>query len=71
MDLSDGVDNETWEFHRRWGDYSRWIALAIKDVELSHEVAEIEQAASPTSDAKAAIRATIERRYTLPAEGRG
>jgi hypothetical protein len=42
-----------------------------KEVELSCEVADIEQAASPKSDAKVAIHATIERRYTLPAEGGG
>jgi hypothetical protein len=68
MDLADGVDEETWSFHRDQGDYSSWIGSAIKDADLSRDVAEAEQSALSAPHAKAAIREAIERRYTLPAE---
>ncbi|MDQ2803715.1 MAG: Cof-type HAD-IIB family hydrolase [Pseudomonadota bacterium] len=67
VEMADGVDEETWEWHRRKGDYSRWVGLAIKDHELTEQVAVIEQGGMPTGEAKARLRAEIERRYTLPA----
>ncbi len=67
VEMAEGVDDETWEWHRRRGDYSRWIGEAIKDRELSGEVAGIEADALPAGEARARVRAEIERRYTLPA----
>ncbi|MDQ2801306.1 MAG: HAD-IIB family hydrolase, partial [Pseudomonadota bacterium] len=67
LEMGDGVDDETWDWHRRQGDYSRWIGLAIKDHELTEEVAAIEQGNLPTGEARARLRAAIEQRYTLPA----
>ena len=61
------LDEPSWEFHRRRGDYSRWIGLAIKDADLAREIRAIEQAASSPAEARDAVRAAIERRYTLPA----
>jgi len=62
-----GVDAETWEFHRRQGDFSRWVELSIKDRELTGEIAGIEQGDQPFEAAREAIQDAIERRYTLPA----
>ena len=67
LDLADGVDNDTWHFHRQQGDYSRWISIAIKDEDLAAEVGEVERGAEKIVEAKLAIRAAIEKRYTLPA----
>ncbi len=67
LQLGDGIDEPSWEFHRRRGDYSRWIGLAIKDADLAREIAAVEQDASPPAAARAALRQAIERRYTLPA----
>jgi HAD superfamily hydrolase (TIGR01484 family) len=66
--LADGVDDETWEFHRRQHDISRWFQTAIKDPGLAAEAADIESRTdlSP-ADSRARIRAAIERRYTAPA----
>lgn len=36
------VDAATWEFHRRPGDFSRWIGLSVKDRELTAGIADIE-----------------------------
>jgi HAD superfamily hydrolase (TIGR01484 family) len=69
LQLADGVDDETWEFHRRRGDYSKWARAAIKDNQLADELAEIEadRAADPR-DTRAAVRAAVEARYTLPVD---
>ncbi len=67
LEMGDGVDDETWDWHQRQRDYSRWIGLAIKDHELTEEVAAIEQGNLPTGEARARLRAAIEQRYTLPA----
>jgi len=68
MQIGDGVDDQTWDYHLRKGDYSRWIAAAIKDQTLAGQVREIERhtALSP-SQSRQEIRAAIEARYTLPA----
>ncbi|MBV8887023.1 MAG: hypothetical protein JO235_23930 [Chroococcidiopsidaceae cyanobacterium CP_BM_RX_35] len=67
--LAQGVDDETWLYHLRQGDYSRWFRSAIKDEELANEAAQIERRATNTSAAESrdSIKAAIEQRYTLPA----
>jgi hypothetical protein len=69
LQLADGVDDETWEFHRTKGDFSNWVRQQIKDNQLADELAEIEEDrdAEP-KDTRAAVRAAIEARYTLPAD---
>jgi len=69
LQLADGVDDETWEFHRTNGEYSTWIRTHIKDAALADELVEIEskKRAKP-HDSRAAVRAAIETRYTLPAD---
>ena len=68
--IANGVDLDTWEHHRRAGDYSRWFREVIKDTELAHAAAEIET--DPTLDPAASrskILAEVSRRYTAPARG--
>ncbi len=67
VEIGAGVDAETWEFHRRQGDFSRWVGLSIKDRELTDEITSIEQGAQPFEAAREAVQEAIERRYTLPA----
>jgi len=71
LQTADGVDDETWMFHLRQGDVSRWFAEAIKDKGLADEAAAVERdgAATP-DDARARIRAVVEKRYTAPATSR-
>jgi hypothetical protein len=66
--LAEGVDDATWEYHLRRGDYSRWFRDMIKDPGLADEAARVEQTpdVSP-ADSRAQIRAAVEKRYTLPA----
>jgi hypothetical protein len=68
MQMADGVDDETWTYHLREGDYSRWFRDCIKDEELAAEARRVEQltGVSP-QEGRALIRSAIEQRYTLPA----
>jgi hypothetical protein len=66
--LAEGVDEETWEYHRAQGDYSRWMKEGIKDKRLSAEVAEVEQDAGLDSTvSRQRIAELVQRRYTAPA----
>jgi HAD superfamily hydrolase (TIGR01484 family) len=67
LQIADGLDQETWDYHRRRGDYARWIKTAIKDKWLAGEVAAIERSDLPSAKARLGIREAIETRYTLPA----
>ena len=35
MQLADGVDDDTWTYHLRQGDYTRWFREKIKDDALA------------------------------------
>lgn len=61
-----GIDQETWLFHLRRGDYSRWIRDSVKDDDLARLVQQIEQNhdLSP-QDTRNRICDAIEARYTL------
>ncbi len=69
LQIADGVDDDTWTHHLRQGDYSQWFRSKIKDNDLAAEAEEVEKHSelSP-QDSRAAIRAAVERRYTLPGE---
>jgi hydroxymethylpyrimidine pyrophosphatase-like HAD family hydrolase len=69
LQLGDGVDDETWMYHLRQGDYSEWLRSFIKDAELADEAQQVEKQPDVTpSDSRAAIREAVEHRYTLPSE---
>jgi len=61
-----GIDQETWLFHLRRGDYSRWIRDIVKDDDLAKLVQQTEQNSelSPR-DTRDRICDAIEARYTL------
>ena len=66
--LADGVDDETWTYHLREHDVSRWFRTAIKDEALAAEAADVEARPDlPPNESRARIRAAIERRYTTSA----
>jgi len=68
LQLAEGIDDDTWEFHRRDAAYSTWFRDEIKDDQLASETAEIERSRQSPLDSRAAIRAAVEKRYTLPAD---
>jgi hypothetical protein len=67
LEIADGVDPDTWQFHLKRGDYSHWFGEVIGDEELANEARSIEQAQTlDPADSRAKIRAAVERRYTQP-----
>jgi hypothetical protein len=66
--VADGVDDETWQYHLRRHDVSRWFRTTIKDESLAAEADDVEARddLSP-NDSRSRIRAAIQRRYTTPA----
>ena len=66
MQLGEGVDDDTWDFHLKKGDYSRWFRSAIKDEELAATAEEIEHKNGVSADeSRKIIRSAIEQKYTL------
>jgi HAD superfamily hydrolase (TIGR01484 family) len=68
LQLADGVDDATWTYHLKDGDYSHWFREQIKDEQLAKEAAALERRddLSP-QESRAQLRAMIEKAYTLPA----
>lgn len=65
--IAEGIDEETWMFHLRRGDYSRWFREAIKDGHLADEVQRIERRADLLPQhSRTPICELIDSRYTLP-----
>jgi hydroxymethylpyrimidine pyrophosphatase-like HAD family hydrolase len=68
LQMADGLDPETWNFHLSRNDYSTWLREAVKDTELADEVLQIEAELDDDPDeSRALIRKAIDRRYTMPA----
>lgn len=67
LEIADGVDADTWQFHLKRGDYSRWFGEVIGDEELAGEARAVEQTTSlDPNESRARIRAAVESRYTQP-----
>jgi len=70
LQVADGVDDDTWLFHLRRHDYSRWIREELKDGELANDVAAVEETGEgstptvPASESRARVRTAVEERYT-------
>ena len=66
--IAEGVDDATWEHHRRLNDYSGWFRRVIKDEGLTAEAkaAEVDPSLDPVESRRVIIEA-IHRRYTAPA----
>jgi hydroxymethylpyrimidine pyrophosphatase-like HAD family hydrolase/energy-coupling factor transporter ATP-binding protein EcfA2 len=67
LQLADGVDEETWLYHLRRGDYSKWFRDGIKDDELAEATGRVEERRLGAKQSRAGIRKLVERRYTAPA----
>ena len=61
-----GLDDETWQYHLRRHDYSKWFRDVIKDPELADEVVPIERKRSLSAqESRRAVLDAIMRRYTV------
>jgi len=65
--IAEGIGEETWMFHLRRHDYSRWMRDVIKNRDLAGAVGDIEGRLDlDPGQTRAMVRAAIEARYTLP-----
>ncbi len=65
-ELAEGVDEATWEYHRRRGEYSAWIREMIKDPELGREAEEVEKAGElEAKETRHRLLQAIRRRYAV------
>jgi hypothetical protein len=63
--LSEGIDDGTWVYHLRNGDYSKWFREKIKDDELASEAELIEADKNLSSDeSRKLIMEKIKEKYT-------
>lgn len=67
LQIADGIDDVTWDFHLRRGDYSKWFLTCIKDPQLAEAARRVEREPADPPDSRARIRAEVEARYTGPA----
>jgi len=67
MQIADGVDDKTWDYHLRRGDYSHWFQECIKDEALAGEARQIERKKLAAAESRKMIKAAITQRFTLPA----
>lgn len=66
--IAEGIDDETWEYHLRAGDYSDWFRRQIRDKKLAKEAAAAEDDENLSPDeSRAIILEAVRRRYTAPA----
>lgn len=65
--IAAGIDENTWMFHLRNNDYSRWIREAVRDPWLAEQIEPIERRGdlSP-QQTRDLVRGIISARYTLP-----
>ena len=64
--LAEGVDDETWEYHLKKGDYSHWFRTAIKDEELANLAEDLQRENGVAAeDSREMIRKAIDQKYTL------
>jgi hypothetical protein len=69
LQIGDGVDDETWEFHRKSNDYSKWLGDTLRNPDMAKETLAIERDRTLNAkEARAAIRKIIESKFTLPAD---
>lgn len=68
LQIGDGVNDETWQYHLRRDDFSRWFREAIKDENLASAAEQVESSTKATpQESRALIRAAVEQDYTVPA----
>ncbi len=68
LQSAEGVDDATWLYHLRRGDYSRWFREVIKDESLAREAACIERMPDKSArETRKLLRQQIEKRYSAPA----
>jgi len=70
VQIAEGLDDQTWLFHLRNAEYSKWFGEAIKDDELATDTAAIEEDRSlSAAESKEKIFDLVRQKYTASATG--
>jgi hypothetical protein len=64
-ELAEGVDEATWMWHLRRGDYSAWVRRDIKDAELADEIAAAERDGGEAPASRQRVLEAVRRRYAV------
>ncbi len=68
VQLAEGIDEDTWNFHLKRRDYSNWFRHALKDPELADRIEALETDATlPDADSRGRIKEAILQKYTASA----
>jgi HAD superfamily hydrolase (TIGR01484 family) len=67
IQMATGVDDETWLYHLREHDYSKWFKNAVNDEDLAINAQKIEKQEQSPDVSRKAIFQLIRERYTTPA----
>jgi hypothetical protein len=67
VQMATGVDDETWLYHLRQKDFSRWFRGSVHDEELALRTEKIEEQEKNAGISRKAIFQLIHERYTAPA----
>lgn len=65
IQMAEGIDDETWQFHLQQHDYSKWFTTALHDDELANLTKEIEETETDPRISKDKILTEIRTRYTI------
>jgi len=69
IEITQGIDDETWRFHLARGDYSNWMATSLKDPDLAGQVEAVERDRSlELPETRRRIVEAIQQKYTAPAK---
>ena len=67
IQLANQVDDSTWQYHLRKGDYTHWFRTVVKDEILAAAAAQLEHTDVSVGESRARIQELIEQRYTIQA----
>jgi hypothetical protein len=65
VELAEGVDEPTWAYHLRRGDYSAWLREMIKDPDLATQVAALEKAGDAPVESRRRVLEALRARYAV------
>jgi hypothetical protein len=63
--LAQEIDDATWQYHLRRGDYTHWFQTIWQDEELATTAAELEHAELSAHESRARMQDLIAQRYAL------
>jgi hypothetical protein len=68
VQMAEGIDDETWDFHLRSHDYSRWLRESVKDQAVADKVNAIEDDETlPSKESRERVLNVLREHYTAPA----